>query len=123
MTRVRNSALGSLQKLFKLLGAHAFLGKSAPLDAGCAEGTGIQMPALLALGLGLVGPYLDLLSALLATDILGFGSPNFCASWATFLKHINSIHPAKKKIYDSHHIRRCFFTPLWVLSQHRLFLF
>ncbi len=68
------------------------------------------MPALLALGLWLVGPYLDLLAALLATDILGLGSPNLCASWATFLKHVVSILPAKKKIYDSHHIRCCFYS-------------
>jgi hypothetical protein len=105
---VWDSALGSLQKFFELLGAHTFLGKCAPFDAGCADRTGIQMPALFALGLWLISPYLDLLSALLAADILGLGSSNLCASWATFFKHVDSVLLAKKQFYDSRHIRRYF---------------
>ncbi len=109
MTWRRISALSGLQKLFEFLDAHAFLGKSAPLDTGCANWTGIQVPALLALRLWLVGPYFDFLSALLAADIFGLGRPNLCTSWATFLKHVDSILPEKKKINDSHHIQRFYY--------------
>jgi len=40
--------LRGLHEPFVLLGAHAVLGKGAPLDARCPHGPGIDMAALLA---------------------------------------------------------------------------
>jgi hypothetical protein len=82
--KINALALGGFEELLELLRAHALLGKSTPLDAGRADGAGVQMPALLALGLGLIAPDLDLLSALLAPDVLRLGLADFYASWASF---------------------------------------
>jgi hypothetical protein len=80
-------ALGGFQELFELLRTHALLGVGAPLDAGRADGAGVQMAALLALGLGLIAPDLDLLAALLAPDVLRFGLAYLYASRASFFEH------------------------------------
>jgi hypothetical protein len=61
------------------------------------------MAALRARGLGLIAPDLDLLTALLATDVLGLGLADFYASWATFFKHGTILPALRKKIYDVHH--------------------
>jgi hypothetical protein len=81
------SALACLQQLGEFLRPDAFFGKGAPLDAGCADGPGIQMAALPARSVGFVRPDLDLLAALLATDIFRFGRPDLYTSWASFFKH------------------------------------
>jgi len=63
--------LCGLHKPVVLLGADAVLGEGAPFDAGRAHGPGIDMAALLARRIRLVGPDLHLFAALLAPDILG----------------------------------------------------
>ncbi len=102
-----NSALiltfGSFEKFLKLLRTHAFLGVRTPLDAGCADWAGVQMSALLALGLGLVTPNLDLLAALLASDVLRLRLTDLYASRATFLKHDYTIPLFVKNRYDANH--------------------
>ena len=62
--------LRSLHEPVVLLGADAVLGEGAPFDARCAHGPGIDMAALLAHRIRLVGPDLHLFAALLAADIL-----------------------------------------------------
>ena len=97
------STLGGFQKLRQLLGANAFLCKGAPLDAGRADRPGVQMAALLASGIGLIGPDLDLLAAVLAPDILGFGRPYLYTSWASFFKHAFTLQHERKNTYDAYH--------------------
>ena len=98
-------ALRGFEELLELLRAHALLGKSTPLDAGRADGSGVQMPALLALGLGLIAPDLDLLSALLAPDVLRLGLADFYASCASFFKHKTMLHLCRGNIYDVNHTK------------------
>ena len=62
--------LRGLHETVVLLGADAVLGESAPFDAGRAHGPGIDMAALFARRIRLIGPDLHLLAALLAPDIL-----------------------------------------------------
>jgi hypothetical protein len=96
-------ALGGFEELLELFRAHALFGKSAPLDAGCADWAGVQMPALLALGLGLIAPDLNLLSALLAPDVLRLGLADFYASWASFFEHNIILYHCRGNIYDTNH--------------------
>ena len=98
-------ALGSFEELLELLRAHALFGIGAPLDAGRADGAGVQMPALLALGLGLIAPDLDLLATLLAPDILRLGLANLYASWASFFEHGTMLHLCRRNIYDTDHTK------------------
>ncbi len=98
------SAFFRLQKTFELLRAHAFLGERAPLYAGGPDWAGVQMAALLARGIRLVGPYLYLLAALLAPDIFRFRRTYLSASWASFFKHDYILPLPAGKIYDAHHI-------------------
>lgn len=79
------SALDRLLEPLELLGAHAFLGIGAPLNAGRADGPGVHMAAVLAGSVRLVGPDLDLLAAFLAPDIFRRGLADLRASWAAFL--------------------------------------
>ena len=101
--RREGSALNGLLEPFELLGAHALLGIGAPLDARGPDGTGVHMAALLACGIRLVAPDLDLLAALPAPDILRLGRPYLNASWASFFEHDCMIPLWRKNIYDVHH--------------------
>jgi hypothetical protein len=85
-------ALSSLQELLELFSADAVLGKGTPLDAGRADGSRVQMAAFLAGGIRLIAPNLDLLSALLAPDILRLWRSYLNTSWATFFKHDPILH-------------------------------
>jgi hypothetical protein len=96
--------LGGLQELLELLGPDTLLGIGAPLDARRADGPRVQMPALLALGVGLIAPDLDLLAALLAPDILGLGRTYFRASWTTFFKHDQTLPRRQTFFYDAGHM-------------------
>lgn len=103
--KINELALGGFEELLELLRAHTLLGIGAPLDAGRADRAGVQMTALLALGLGFIAPDLDLLAALLAPDVLGLGLADFYASWASFFKHRTILHLSRGNIYDAYHTK------------------
>jgi len=84
--------LGGFEELLELLCANALLGKGASLDAGRADWACVQIPALLALGLRLIAPDLNLLTALLAPDVLRLGLADLYASWASFFEHNNILY-------------------------------
>ncbi len=115
----RNLFFCGLEKFFQFFRAHAFLRISAPLDAGRSDRTGVQMAALLAGRLGLIGPDLDLLAALLAPDVLGLGLANLYASRATFLKHGSILLLSKQGGYDIGHMRSEVLIPGWSPSRSR----
>lgn len=78
---------GGFFEPLKFLSAYALFRKGAPLNAGGADGAGVQMPALLADNVRLVAPDLDLLAALLASYVFRFWRAYLCASGASFFKH------------------------------------
>ena len=94
---------GGLQKFFEFICSDTLFCVGAPFDAGCADGPSIQVTALLARGLGLVAPDLDLLAALLAPNVFRLRRPYFCASWTTFFKHDHTLHDSHYAGYDLHH--------------------
>ena len=97
-------SLGCLQELRELLNTDAILGIGAPFDTGRADRPGVQMTALLAGGLRLVAPDLDLLAALLAPDVFRLWRPYLNASWTTFFKHDPTLHPLRQRSYDLNHM-------------------
>ena len=98
-TVCRKGVKGMLSRLFLrglhqplvLLGADAVLGEGAPLDAGHAHGPGIDVAALLARRVRLVGPDLHLLAALLAPDLFRFRGAYLCAAGAAFTEESHGL--------------------------------
>ena len=67
------SALRGFQQPIEFFRAHAVLRERAPLYAGRADRTGVQMSALFTGSIRLVAPDFDLFTALLTADVFRFG--------------------------------------------------